>query len=488
MLAGAGALGLIPAAARGQTMTIGARGTEAILAEMAPIGRFGFILVDTKTGEVVEERNADALMIPASLSKIPASFVALDEHGAGGSFVTRIKAAGKVEGGILNGDLHLIGGGDPSLDTSHLIDMAAQLRTAGILGVTGRFIYHAAALPEAAWLDKSQPWQAPYNPSMGGLNLNYNRIRLSWERTGGLLRARVAAVSDGHVVRAPSVGIAVSQQGPDFSHRMGETDEVWTVRQNLLTNAGKRWLPVRLPGAFTAGVFREVCAATGITLPLAEPATETAEGREVARHTSDQLQILLRGMMRFSNNLTAEALGASAGYAAGGRPRSIRAAAGLTAKRIVSEVGGIGGGGWNGFSLENHSGLSVRSRATPRQLAYMLREGQNRWGDLYVSRFNDRTMDAEYMGLPLGLRPPKHKLYGKTGSMHFVHGLGGFITVGGRQMTYAILANEDESRALLNEQFEPYYDANPRAARNWGRRTKAFVKALTKEWVLRHSA
>jgi D-alanyl-D-alanine carboxypeptidase/D-alanyl-D-alanine-endopeptidase (penicillin-binding protein 4) len=366
--------------------------------------------------------------------------------------------------------------------------MAAQLRAAGIVGITGRFIYNAAALPEAAWLDKNQPWQAPYNPSMGGLNLNYNRVRLSWQRTSGLLHAKVAAVSDGHVIRAPSVGIAVSKGGVDFSHQMAGTSEVWTVRQQLLSGSGKRWLPVRLPGAFTAGVFREICAASGITLPQSEPATETAKGREVARHTSDQLQILLRGMMRFSNNLTAEALGASAGYAAGGRPRSIRAAAGLTAKRIVSEVGGIGGGGWNGFSLENHSGLSVRSRSTPRQLAYILREGGNRWGDLYISRFNDRTMDAAYMGLPIGQEPPEHRIHGKTGSMHFVHGLAGFITVAGRKMTYAILSNEDKSREILNAQFEPYYDANPRAARNWASRSKAFEKALLTEWVLRHSA
>jgi len=469
LLTGLGAMALTTGGAQAQYVSQLARGNSAVIAESAPIGRFGFILVDLEDGKVIEETNADGLFIPASLAKIPTSFTAMRVHGPRSSFATQLKAEGRIENGVLNGDLHLIGGGDPSLDTNGLVNLAEQLLAAGVQTVTGSFKYYATALPQARWLDKQQPWQAPYNPSMGGLNLNYNRVQFRWSRDG-------------------SVQFRVTRSGDELNHDTINGVETWTLRESLLTGRGNRWLPVRQPGAYTAGVFQQVCAESGITLPPPQESGGAPKGQVIAKHNSASIYEMLRGMMRYSNNLTAEALGASAGLVAGKRPRSIRHAAALTAQRTVKDVGSVGGRGWNGFALENHSGLSVLSRATPRQLAYVLRTGQKRWGDPYRALFNNQTMTAQRLNLPFGMAAPDHSLYGKTGSMHFVRGLAGYLTIKDRPMAYAFMANEDESRNVLNKQFAPYSDPAPTAAANWSRRTKAFEQAMLREWILRYSA
>ncbi len=481
------ALGTMTHRAHATSSNSVARGSAQIIAEQAPIGRFGFILVDLESGDVVDSKDPDGLFIPASLAKIPTSIAAMKVLGLGARFATRIKADGKIENGTLRGDLHLIGGGDPSIDTNDLVDLSDQLRKAGVQNITGRFIYHDSALPKLRWLDKRQPWQAPYNPSIGGLNLNYNRVQFRWSRDGDYLRVRGAAVSDGLVMPAPSIQFRVTRSGPEIGHDISGEQETWTLRQSLLKGEGTRWLPVRKPGAYTAGVFAEVCAARGISLPPPESARQTPKGKEVAVHTSKSVHELLSGLLRFSNNLTAEALGVSAGYASGAKPVTIRHAAALTAQLTAKEVGGVGGKGWNGFALENHSGLSTLSRSTPRQLAYTLRTAHNKWGRFYSDLFVNRTLTAEKMNLPFGMTAPEHTIVGKTGSMHFVRGLAGFIMVKGRPMAFTFMANEDRSRKLLDEQYAPYSDPNPTAAANWSRRTKAFEREMLKEWVLRYS-
>ena len=490
LLTGLGALALSPSVAQASAYDLVPRGTAAIVAEAAPVGRYGFILIDVETGKRVDGSNEDELFIPASLSKIPTSFAAMHVHGPHARFSTEIRATGPIVDGVLDGDLLLIGGGDPSLETADLVDLVLQLQAAGLRQVNGRFIYYGAALPQSRWLDRTQPWQAPYNPSMGGLNLNYNRVQFRWSREGDYLTVRGAAVSDGRVMRAPSVQFQVSREGPEISHQTAGGLETWTLRQSLLTGRGNRWLPVRDPGAFTAGVFAEVCAEGGIILPMPEAATVAMgkpKGKEIAIHRSDPVFLMLRGMMKYSNNLTAEALGASAGYVSGSKPRSINRAARLTTLLTAKEVGKVDGQGWNGFGLENHSGLSVRSRATPRQMAFTLREAHKRWGDMYLALFNNQTMTRERMGLLDGSQPPEHMILGKTGSMHFVRGLAGFIKVGGRMHTYAFMANEDDSREILDAKFEPYGDVTPPAARNWSRRTKAFERQMLADWVKRYA-
>lgn len=106
-------------------------------------------------GKTVYERNPDRLVMPASNVKLITTATALRVLGPGYRPITRLYAAGEVADGVLNGDLVLVGGGDPSLGGRRNAEyplvsrgdpwramrwLAGAVVEAGINRITGRII------------------------------------------------------------------------------------------------------------------------------------------------------------------------------------------------------------------------------------------------------------------------------------------------------------------------------------------------------------
>ena len=88
---------------------------------------------------------------------------------------------------MVQGDLILVGGGDPMLTTDDLAKMAGQLKAAGITEVKGRFLAYDGALPRVKTIDKDQPVQVVYSPAVSGIALNYTEFTLN----GGAILANI---------------------------------------------------------------------------------------------------------------------------------------------------------------------------------------------------------------------------------------------------------------------------------------------------------
>mgnify|MGYP000063578564 CR=1 FL=1 len=105
--------------------------TSKLVADLITAAKLGgevaFVLVDGKSGDVLDSRNPDLPLPPASVAKTVTSLFALEKLGAGFRFKTRVLATGPVSGGIVQGDLVLVGGGDPTLQTDQLGDLVARL-------------------------------------------------------------------------------------------------------------------------------------------------------------------------------------------------------------------------------------------------------------------------------------------------------------------------------------------------------------------------
>jgi D-alanyl-D-alanine carboxypeptidase/D-alanyl-D-alanine-endopeptidase (penicillin-binding protein 4) len=72
-------------------------------------------------GEVVLAESADAAVIPASNQKLLVAAVAIDALGLDHTFRTELRSA-RPEGGVIAGNLYVIGGGDPVLRTADVPD------------------------------------------------------------------------------------------------------------------------------------------------------------------------------------------------------------------------------------------------------------------------------------------------------------------------------------------------------------------------------
>jgi hypothetical protein len=147
---------------------------------------------------------------------------------------------------------------------------------------------------------------------------------------------------------------------PVFTYAESPGFEDWTVARAALVREGSRWLPVRHPEAYAGDVFRTLAAAQGIDLPEPVVARERPEGQVIAIRKSDPLAVVLKDMLRYSTNLTAEAVGmtASASLGVGSHAGSVDA--------MVRWFEGAAGAG--GVGLVDHSGLGGASRITSRAM------------------------------------------------------------------------------------------------------------------------
>lgn len=78
----------------------------------------GLYAENLETGEVLLDYNSNVSFTPASILKLFTTSMATELLGTSTRFKTKIAHSGTVEDGILNGDLYIIGGGDPCLGTS----------------------------------------------------------------------------------------------------------------------------------------------------------------------------------------------------------------------------------------------------------------------------------------------------------------------------------------------------------------------------------
>ena len=296
-------------------------------------------------------------------------------------------ATGPVEAGTLQGDLVLVGGGDPVLDTDRLGELAAAVRAAGIDRVAGRFLVADGALPFVEEVAADQPEDAGYNPTVSGMNLNFNRVLLTW--APGQPLSFGAPGTPPLVVPVAGIGGAVGD-GP-IRHRIADGREMWSLPAARVAGSGTDWLPVRAPSPYAGEVFGWLAGQAGLALPPAIVVRQ-AEGMRIASSDSPPLDRMLHDMLRYSTNLTAEAVGLSASEARGVAPDGIAASAAAMSGWARTRFG------LPDVALVDHSGLGATSRVAPAEMVSVLRQADGLAGMLGCGRSKARTAAARSRG------------------------------------------------------------------------------------------
>ena len=474
-LANAPERSLLPVARGDNLKAIALGGVETLVARYNLTGTVGLAVADVKSGLMLEDLNPTTGLPPASVTKSLTSLYALDALGPDHRFQTRLMARGPVEDGVLKGDLILLGGGDPTLDTDGLATLAANLKAKGVREVRGNFIVDEGALPYVRTIDPEQLPHLSYSPAVSGIALNFNRVHFEWHRGGP---SGYTVQMDARASRfRPDVVVARMQVEdrslPVYTYEDHDGVDDWTVARGALGDGGSRWLPVRRPGAYAGDVFRTLARSNGIVLKEAQVWSGLTVGKstgttELVSLSSAPLTEVLREMLKYSTNLTAEMVGLSATIARGGQPQTLAESAAPMSAWAQETFG------TTGSELVDHSGLGVDNRMTARDLTLALVEVR-RAGVLrpllkHIALYDDngRTVSDKEI-----------KVNAKTGTLFFVSALAGFMTAhDGTELAFAIFTADVDRRAKA----VIAGDERPPGARGWNGQSKRMQQALIERW------
>ncbi len=324
--------------------------------------------------------NADQQLKPASNEKILTALGVLQLLGPDTTLQTTVMRSGPVEGGVLRGDLVLVGGGDPLLDLTgpnSISALAQAVKAAGIDRVAGRLVYddfrYDDQFMQAGW----SPGAVPYDIGpVSALSVARNRYR----------------------------------RDRDFTIRPAWSN---TALFRLLLNQQA----VRVDGP-TRREDRNMD-----TLAL------------VAKQPSQTVGALVQHMLLFSDNVVAESLVKEIGYRSTGKGTTtsgLRAIARLHGGLCLNATGLMADG----------SGLSVRNVRSARQWRILLQAVRDQdWARPFVQGLpvagRGGTLATRFVGTPA-----QDRVRAKTGTINGTRTLSGYATtVSGRQAVFSIVVN-----------------------------------------------
>lgn len=378
--------------------------------------------------------NAKAALNPASTMKLLTTYAALDLLGPAYVWKTEVHAVGPVTDGVLQGDLHLRGGGDPKLTYDQFGRLLRQIRARGIREIRGDLVLDRGAFAVAngdpARFD-AQPMR-PYNVAPDALLVNFKAITLQLipDPQNKLLRVAMEP-APANLDLNNKIILGNGNACGDWKERLradvfahGPTTRLVLTGVFPQSCEEQRWnIAVMDHPAFVLGVFQQLWAELGGSLSGGvRDGPVPVDARPVAVLPSPTLAEVVRDINKFSNNVMARQLFLTLGMEAGKRPAStedadaaIRAwldARGLALPELV---------------LENGSGLSRRERISAEGLGRVL---QAAWKSAVMPELiaslpvtaTDGTMKRRLK--QNGVAGQAHI---KTGSLEGVRGIAGWV-------------------------------------------------------------
>lgn len=432
---------------------------EAVSDALPDGADISFVVVDLERGSLISQRHADRDHIPASSAKLATAVAALQLLGPEHRFLTELRTTGRIEDGVLKGDLILKGGGDPLLDIPDLIPLIDKLARQSVRSIEGRFLIDDSVLPRFTEIEPTQPNEAAYNPGLGALSIAFNRVNVRWRKRGALSVETVPRLDEASFVGA--VPDALPPGGVQLKTFDGG-EAVWQLADRGARRS-KRSLPVKDPGLYAGRIFADLAALHGINLPAPERITENSSSRRIAVHKSRPLRELVRDMLWYSNNLMAELIGLSAARTLEPELASLEASAGIVLSTLSSQLPDTS---WDHALLDNHSGLSSKARLSPEHLAAILRYG---WQEGMLSSLLPGSGWSGTLAKRFNGPDQAFRIWAKTGSINYVLTLGGYLLSSSHSpAAFVIMISDEKARAA--------YEAQPRRTRKGEKKAKAWQR------------
>jgi serine-type D-Ala-D-Ala carboxypeptidase/endopeptidase (penicillin-binding protein 4) len=406
----------------------------------------GMMLMTVPGRRTIFVRNADRLLRPASTQKIITAAAALALLKPEYVFETRVLADAPIDpSGTIAGNLYLQGSGDPALLGESFWLMARRLAAMGLRRVEGELVadesYFDAVRRPPGWRPAAtDSW---YNAPVSALSCNFNVVTVRVEPSP-FLGARPDVTLEPISSYFQVLNRATTTTGPTTLtvNRVYEDERNTLVIGGTIRRGGPAVVANRAveePALYALHAFQEIARGEGITF-LGELVDGTAPeaARELYRHESKPLAVLVHDMNKNSNNFMAEALVKTLGAQFVGIP-------GTTANGIEVMRTYLAGIGVNpeGAQLYDGSGLSDQDRVTARLLTEVLARARDDYeiGPEFVASLPiggaDGTLDERFGG-----EAARRRVRAKTGRIAGALSLAGYaVNRDGGVFAFALLAN-----------------------------------------------
>jgi D-alanyl-D-alanine carboxypeptidase/D-alanyl-D-alanine-endopeptidase (penicillin-binding protein 4) len=435
------------------------RDIDALLADpVLTHGYWGIVVRSLRTDETLYELNARKLLMPASNMKIVTLAAAAERLGWDYSYETKLLAAGGIAGGRLDGDLIVVGSGDPSVTdpetAARLFDTWAERLTAmGVRSIGGRVIGDDNVFDDEglgfgwSWDDLPDDYAA----GVSALQFNENAVRVTvgpGPSVGDSASIVVAPPHSDLVIDSLLSTSAADAPSRIDAHRLPGSARL-TLRGSVPLGSAPitRVVSVDNTTLFFATALRSALIARGIDVRGAPvdiddvpDAPASADAAVVATHRSPPLSLLAVRLMKASQNLYAETLLKTIGRMSG----SPTFGGGRAAVQAALQPWGVGAGD---LIDRDGSGLSRYNFVTPAALVTILTHiarDETRRGPFEAAlpiAGRDGTLSTRMKGTPA-----EGNARAKTGSMTNVRALSGYVTsADGEPLVLSIIANNFET-------------------------------------------
>jgi serine-type D-Ala-D-Ala carboxypeptidase/endopeptidase (penicillin-binding protein 4) len=417
-------------------------------------GAWGIAVQSLTRNDRLFEHNPRTFLVPASIAKLVAVAAAVDAAGWDYRFETTLRATGPVVNGVLQGDLLVVGSGDPSIggragdDLTKWVD---ALKAAGIRTIDGRIIGDDNTLddprPGAMWSWDDLAYG--YGALFGALNYAENRLAVTVTpgRTAG---APMTLSVEPHAATRPLGNRAVTGApgSPPLiwaEQRPGEP--FLTIAGSLPAGSGATRLSVSAgnPTIWFAAVLRNRLQRDGIDvtgeafdIDDVQPPPDRTAATLLYTYRSHPLSEIAEPTLKNSIDMYAEALLRLIASVSGGRDND----AALAALAMRLPAWGLPAGA---MQIVDGSGLSRRDALPAEAIVPLLQRmydqsGTSPWMRALPIAGRDGTLENRMKGTAA-----EGNVAAKTGTMSNIRTLAGYVrTRDGEPLAFVIMVNNFE--------------------------------------------
>ncbi len=424
---------------------------QALRRERIPQDAVAFVVQEAGTGATRLSHNATQPMNPASVMKLLTTYAALDELGPAYTWKTPVWLAGAVKGGVLEGNLHLQGRGDPKLTIERVWLALQRIRSMGVHEIRGDIVIDQSAfiVPETSTAEFDNEPLRPYNARSQALLLNLSAVIYTF--TPDVARG-VAIVSaepqlEGVLVDAtvPLSNGGCGDWRGGLKAAIGDPKEM-RFAGSYPASCGERFWALAHSDArqYTARLLTTLWRSGGGRLggavrEGAAPA-DTAPTFELA---SPPLADVVRDINKYSNNVMAQQVLLTLGLQRNG---GLRVATEDAREALKSWLRERQGELLDGVLIDNGSGLSRQTRLSAALLTRVL---QRAWSSAVMPEL---MASLPVAGLDGTLRRSRGnaattgRAHLKTGSLRDVQALAGYV-LGASGKRYVLVAMVNHANA-----------------------------------------